>query len=104
MEEDGQYAYYEFEDLAGVQAVEGSDALWGERVTRSRDMVPNVQQLEARPSEHAPPRLRSRTELPWLRGPGGIRSTRHGGVRAVTRNGMPTGLDASGGKADQKEG
>ncbi len=51
------YAFYEFDDLASVQAIQGSDALnaliaefdrlWGERVTRSRDIVPNVQQVDA---------------------------------------------------------
>jgi hypothetical protein len=49
------YAFYEFDDLAGVQAIQGSDALkglvaefdrlWEGRVTRTRDIVPDIQQL-----------------------------------------------------------
>ena len=49
------YAFYEFDDLAGVKAIQGSDALtglvaeydrlWAGKVDRTRDIVPNVQQL-----------------------------------------------------------
>lgn len=49
------YAVYEFDDLAGARAVEGSAALgqlvaefdrvWGDRVTRSRDIVEATQSL-----------------------------------------------------------
>ncbi len=49
------YAYYEFDDIARARAIQGSDALkglvaefdrvWGDRVTRSRDVVEVVQTL-----------------------------------------------------------
>ena len=49
------YAYYEFDDVAGAQAVQGSDAfkqlvaefdrVWGDRITRSRDIVEVVQTI-----------------------------------------------------------
>ena len=49
------YAFYEFDDIDSVLAIQGSDAskglvaefdrLWGERVTRTRDIVPDIQQL-----------------------------------------------------------
>jgi len=49
------YAFYEFDDLAGVQAIQGSDALkglvaefdrlWAGKVERTRDIVPSVQQV-----------------------------------------------------------
>jgi hypothetical protein len=51
------YAYYEFDDMARAQAIQGSDALkrlvaefdrvWGDKVTRSRDVVEVVQTLGA---------------------------------------------------------
>ena len=51
------YAYYEFDDLAQAQAIQGSDALkglvsefdraWGDRVTRSRDVMDVVQLIGA---------------------------------------------------------
>ncbi len=51
------HAFYEFDDLAGAAAIQGSDALkglvaefdrmWGGRVTRTRDIVPSVQQIDA---------------------------------------------------------
>lgn len=47
------YAVYEFDDLAGARAIQGSDALkrlvaefdrvWGDRVVRSRDIVDAIQ-------------------------------------------------------------
>ena len=50
------YAFYEFDDLEDIRAIQGSDALknlvaefdrtWGERVRRDRDAVPNIQQIE----------------------------------------------------------
>jgi hypothetical protein len=49
------YAVYEFDDIAAVRAIPGSDALkrlvaefdlkWGDRVTRSRDMLDAVQTI-----------------------------------------------------------
>jgi hypothetical protein len=49
------YAFYEFDDVARVRAIPGSDALkrlvaefdrvWGDKVTRSRDIVEAVQRL-----------------------------------------------------------
>jgi hypothetical protein len=49
------YAYSEFEDMASARAVQGSDALkgliaefdrvWGDKVTRSRDVVEVAQTL-----------------------------------------------------------
>ena len=49
------YAYYEFDDVAAAQAIQGSDALkelvvefdrvWGDKVTRSRDVVEVVQTI-----------------------------------------------------------
>lgn len=49
------YAVYEFDDAAGVRAVPGSDALkqlvaefdrkWGDKVSRSRDIVDAVQAI-----------------------------------------------------------
>lgn len=49
------YAYYEFDDAAGARAVHGSDALkrlamdfdrvWGDKVTRSRDVVDVIQTI-----------------------------------------------------------
>jgi hypothetical protein len=49
------YAFYEFDDLAGAQAIVGSDALkrlvaefdaaWGSKVTRTRDFVEVIQAL-----------------------------------------------------------
>ena len=49
------YAYYEFADLARAQAIPGSAAIkrlaaefdraWGDKVTRSRDIVQAVQSL-----------------------------------------------------------
>jgi hypothetical protein len=49
------YAIYEFDDVAHGQAIPGSDALkhlvaefdrvWGDKVTRSRDIVPVVQRI-----------------------------------------------------------
>lgn len=57
VEEGVHYAFYEFDDLDAIRAIQGSDALkglvaefdrtWGERVRRSRDAVPNIQQIEA---------------------------------------------------------
>ncbi len=51
------YAYYEFDDMARAQAIQGSDALkglvaefdraWGDKVTRSRDFVEVIQTLGA---------------------------------------------------------
>ena len=51
------YAVYEFNDLAGVKAIQGSDALkqlvaefdrvWGDKVKRSRDIVEVVQAIGA---------------------------------------------------------
>ena len=51
------YAFYEFEDMAGARAIQGSDALrrlvaefdrvWGDKVTRSRDIVEAVQTIGA---------------------------------------------------------
>ena len=51
------YAFYEFDDLAGAQAIQGSpglkrlvaefDRLWGDKVARSRDIVEAVQTLGA---------------------------------------------------------
>ncbi len=49
------YAVYEFDDLAGAQAIQGSDALkrlvaefdrvWGNKVARSRDIVEIIQSI-----------------------------------------------------------
>ena len=49
------YAFYEFDDIADVHAIPGSEQLknlvaefdrkWGDKVTRSRDIVPNIQQI-----------------------------------------------------------
>lgn len=49
------YAVYEFDDVAGVRAIQGSDALkrlvaefdrvWGDKVRRSRDMVEVIQAI-----------------------------------------------------------
>ena len=49
------YAFYEFDDVARVRAIPGSDALkrlvaefdrvWGDKVTRSRDIVEAIQRL-----------------------------------------------------------
>ena len=51
------YAVYEFDDLAGVRAILGSEALkrlvaefdraWGDKVTRSRDIVEVIQAIGA---------------------------------------------------------
>jgi hypothetical protein len=51
------YAVYEFKDVAGVRAIQGSDALkrlvaefdrvWGDRIKRSRDIVEVVQAIGA---------------------------------------------------------
>ena len=51
------YAFYEFEDLAGAQAIVGSEALkrlvaeldrvWSDKVTRSRDFVEVIQTVGA---------------------------------------------------------
>jgi len=51
------YAYYEFDGIAGAQAIPGSDALkrlvaefdrvWGDKVTRSREVVEVIQTLGA---------------------------------------------------------
>ena len=51
------YAVYEFNDMAGVRAIQGSDALkhlvaefdrvWGDKVRRSRDIVEVVQAIGA---------------------------------------------------------
>jgi len=51
------YAFYEFEDVAGVRAIQGSAALkrlaaefdrvWGEKVKRSRDIVEVMQAMGA---------------------------------------------------------
>ena len=51
------YAVYEFDDVAGARAIQGSDALkrlvvefdrvWGDRVKRSRDIVEVVQTISA---------------------------------------------------------
>jgi hypothetical protein len=49
------YAVYEFDDVAGARAIQGSDALkrlvvefdrvWGDQVRRSRDMVEVIQTI-----------------------------------------------------------
>ena len=49
------YAFYEFDDVARVRATQGSDALkrlaaefdrlWGDKVTRSRDIVEAIQNI-----------------------------------------------------------
>ncbi|MSQ59673.1 MAG: hypothetical protein EXR36_08535 [Betaproteobacteria bacterium] len=49
------HAFYEFADLAGVRAIQGSDGhknlvaefdrVWGNKVTRSRDIVETVQSI-----------------------------------------------------------
>ena len=49
------FAYYEFDDMARAQAIQGSDALkrlvaefdrvWGDKVTRSRDFVEVIQAI-----------------------------------------------------------
>lgn len=49
------YAVYEFDDVTAVRAIPGSDALkclvvefdrmWGDRITRSREMVEAVQAI-----------------------------------------------------------
>jgi hypothetical protein len=54
------YAVYEFADPAGARAIQGSDALkrlvaefdrvWGDKVTRSRDVVEAIQTLPAKPA------------------------------------------------------
>ncbi len=51
------YAFYEFDDVASVRAIQGSDALkrlaaefdrvWGDKVKRSRDIVEVVQTISA---------------------------------------------------------
>ena len=51
------YAVYEFADLAGARAIQGSAALkrlvaefdraWGDKVTRSRDIVEAIQTISA---------------------------------------------------------
>lgn len=51
------HAFYEFDDLADAQAIQGSDAFkrlvaefdraWGDKVTRSRDVVEVVQTIGA---------------------------------------------------------
>jgi hypothetical protein len=51
------YAVYEFKDIAGVRAIQGSDALkhlvaefdrvWGDKVRRSRDSVEVIQAIVA---------------------------------------------------------
>ncbi|MSQ88183.1 MAG: hypothetical protein EXR32_02765 [Betaproteobacteria bacterium] len=53
MEPSVHYAFYEFDDVAGVRAIQGSDGLkrlvaefdraWGDRVKRSRDIVEIIQ-------------------------------------------------------------
>ena len=55
VEPDVHYAFYEFDDLATVQALPGSpaltamvaefDRLWDGKVTRSRDIVQNIQEI-----------------------------------------------------------
>jgi hypothetical protein len=60
VENDVHYAFYEFDDLATVQALPGSpaltamvavfDRLWQGKVVRSRDIVPNIQQIQDSPS------------------------------------------------------
>jgi len=52
------HAFYEFDDLARAQAIQGSDALkrlvaefdraWGDKVTRTRDFVEVIQTVGAR--------------------------------------------------------
>ena len=47
------YAFYEFDDLARARAIPGSDAIkvliaefdrvWGDKVTRGRDIVDSIQ-------------------------------------------------------------
>lgn len=49
------YAFYEFDDLAAARAITGSEALrglvaefdrlWGDQVTRTRDIVPSIQRI-----------------------------------------------------------
>ena len=51
------HAFYEFDDTAHAQAIQGSDALkklvvefdrkWGDKVTRSRDVVKVIQKIGA---------------------------------------------------------
>ena len=51
------YAFYEFDDMAHAQSIQGSDALkslvaefdrvWGNKVTRSRDFVELIQTINA---------------------------------------------------------
>ncbi len=51
------YAFYEFEDVASVRAIQGSDVLkrlaaefdrvWGDKVKRSRDIVEVIQTIGA---------------------------------------------------------
>lgn len=51
------YAVYEFDDVAGARAIQGSAALtrlvaefdrvWGDKVTRSRDIVEAIQAIRA---------------------------------------------------------
>lgn len=57
MDESVHYAFYEFEDVAGVRAIQGSAALkrlvaefdrvWGDKVVRSRDIVEAIQTIGA---------------------------------------------------------
>ena len=56
VEENVHYAFYEFDELATVQALAGSpaltamvaefDRLWDGKVTRGRDIVPNIQEIQ----------------------------------------------------------
>jgi hypothetical protein len=51
------YAYYEFDDMAQAQAIQGSEALkrlvaefdraWGDKVTRTRDVVEVIHAIGA---------------------------------------------------------
>ncbi len=51
------YAYYQFDEMAQAQAIQGSDALkhlvaefdrvWGDKITRSRDVVEVIQAIGA---------------------------------------------------------
>ena len=51
------YAFYEFDDVARASAIQGSeglkrlvaefDRMWGDKVTRSRDMVEVIQSISA---------------------------------------------------------
>ena len=57
VEPDVHYAFYEFDDVAGARAIQGSaalqglvaefDRLWDGKVTRRRDIVESIQAIEA---------------------------------------------------------